>query len=107
MTAALYYHKQATPEGNSPQMVDEGTSHVCLHIVFEDAGSDIDDSGLWFNVYRSGQNEEGQWLTVFDGGDGTSEAERAHIGCRNKIVDIADRRGFTIDPADVTYGGVE
>lgn len=100
MPSAMYSH--ITP----PVVLNPGTSSVCLHIVFEDAGADINDPGLSHEVYRSGQDPDtGSWLTVFPPGDGTSEVERAHLGCVGLIRSIALRRGYEIEPGDVTYGG--
>ena len=82
------------------------SASVSLHIIFDGAGTEINDPGLSFDVYRSGTDPEtGAWLTVFPGGDGTTEAERVHAGCVAVAVEIARRRGVELDPANVEYGG--
>lgn len=97
MATALYSHLS-----NSPIVTGLEGASVCLHVIFDGVpGSDINDPGLWFDIYRAAEG-----VTTFPGGDGTSEAERCHIGCVSKIVDIAARRGVALDPSAVAYGGV-
>jgi hypothetical protein len=108
MVTAVYAHKQGTAEGSSPIL--EGESYgVCLHITFDGVpGGDINDPGLWFhNVWRSGQTEEGAWMTIFPPGDGTSDIERAHLGCVARIKQIASSRGVELETSDITCAGTE
>ena len=84
--SAIYSHLSA------PIVTGVYTSNVSLHIIFDGAGSDVNDPGLTFDVYR-------------DPEAGESEIERVHAGCIAQVVNIAGRRGVALDPANVEYGG--
>ena len=84
--SAIYSHLSA------PIVTGVYSASVCLHIIFDGAGSDINDPGLTFDVYR-------------DPEAGESETERVHAGCVAVAVNIASRRGVILDPSAVEYGG--
>ena len=85
-SSAIYSHLSA------PVPTGVYSASVSLHIIFDGAGSEVNDPGLTFNVYR---NPEA----------GETEADKVHAGCVAVAVNIAGRRGVALDPANVEYGG--
>lgn len=85
MPSAIYSHL------SPPIATGVHSASVCLHIIFDGAGADINDPGLTFDVYRDPA--------------GATETECVHTGCVDVVVNIAGRRGVALDPANVEYGG--
>jgi len=109
-TTATYMHLSdgGSPPRESPATSGAGaTVDVCLHVEFSGVpegldASTVNNQGLWFEgMARAEANAPPPW----EGADPSSDVARAHPGARQAIRLIAARRGFEVEPEDITYAG--